>query len=119
MSNQNIEELLGKIYAAFNARDINTALQLMHSDVDWPNGMEGGRVYGHGGVRDYWTRQWGLIDPLVTPLDLVTTNDGRVDVEVHQVVRDLDGKLLKDAIVHHIYTIDEGLIKSMEINETF
>jgi len=27
--------------------------------VDWPNGMEGGRVHGHAEVRAYWTRQWG------------------------------------------------------------
>jgi hypothetical protein len=117
MSSQNIEHLLEQTYAAFNAREIDTALQFMHSDVDWPNGMEGGRVYGHRGIRDYWTRQWGLIDPLVTPLRFDTTNDGRVDVEVHQVVRDLAGSLLKDAIIHHLYTFDEGLIKSMEISE--
>jgi hypothetical protein len=119
MSNQNFEALLGQIYAAFNARDIDTALQYIHSEVDWPNGMEGGRVYGHAGIRDYWTRQWGLIDPRVTPLGFVTTNDGRVDVEVHQLVRDLDGTLLKDAIVHHLYTFDDDLIKSMEINEGY
>jgi hypothetical protein len=119
MSNQDFKKILERIYAAFNTRDIDSALQFMHSDVDWPNGMEGGRVYGHGGIRDYWTRQWGLIDPLVNPLGFVTTNDGRVDVEVHQVVRDLDGNLLKDAIVHHIYTFDDGLIKAMEINEKF
>ena len=119
MSNQDFKILLERVYAAFNARDIDSALQFMHSDVDWPNGMEGGRVYGHEGIRDYWTRQWGLIDPLVTPLGFVTTNDGRVDVEVHQVVRDLDGNVLKDAIVHHIYTFEDGLIKAMEINEKF
>ena len=115
MIKHHFEEMLEQIYAAFNARDIDTATQFMCSDVDWPNGMEGGRVYGHGGIREYWTRQWGLIDPLVTPLGFVTTNDGRIDVEVHQVVRDLDGNLLKEAIVHHIYTFDDGHIKAMEI----
>ena len=115
MSNQDFKKILERIYAAFNARDIDSALQFMHSDVDWPNGMEGGRVYGHDGIRNYWTRQWVLIDPHVNPLGFVTTIDGRVDVEVHQVVRDLDGHILKDAIVHHIYTFDDGLIKSMEI----
>ena len=119
MIKHHFEEMLEQIYAAFNARDIDTATKFMRSDVDWPNGMEGGRVYGHDGIRDYWTRQWGLIDPRVTPLGFVTTNDGRVDVEVHQLVRDLDGTLLKDAIVHHIYTFDDGLIKSMEINEGY
>lgn len=62
--------LLEKAYEAFNARDIGAALAAMHADVDWPHEMEGGRVYGRSGVRDYWTRQWGLIDPHVEPLRL-------------------------------------------------
>jgi hypothetical protein len=37
------EQLLRRAYEAFNARDIDAALALMHLDVDWPNGMEGGR----------------------------------------------------------------------------
>ena len=57
-----------KAYAAFNVRDIDAVLAVMHADVDWPNGMEGGRVHGHHGVRDYWTRQWGMIDPHVEPM---------------------------------------------------
>lgn len=39
----------------------------MHPDVASANGMEGGHVYGHEAVRDYWTRQWKLIDPQVEP----------------------------------------------------
>jgi ketosteroid isomerase-like protein len=47
------ERLLRRAYAAFNARDIDAALALMHPDVDWPNGMEGGREVGHEAVRTY------------------------------------------------------------------
>src|SRR5439155_505574 len=60
-------ELLVKTYAAFNARDVDATLAAMHPDVDWPDGMEGGRVRGHPAVRDYWTRQWSRIDPHVEP----------------------------------------------------
>jgi hypothetical protein len=60
-------DLLVSAYAAFNARDIDRALATMHADVEWPNGMEGGYVHGHDAVRDYWTRQWKLIDPDVEP----------------------------------------------------
>ncbi len=60
-------ELLTRAYDAFNARDVDAAVAAMHPDVDWPNGMEGGRVHGHRGVRDYWTRQWRSIDPRVEP----------------------------------------------------
>jgi ketosteroid isomerase-like protein len=51
----NIEDLITKTYAAFNARDIESVLAVMHPDVDWPNGWERGRVRGHDEVRKYWT----------------------------------------------------------------
>jgi ketosteroid isomerase-like protein len=113
----NPQILLERAYAAFNARDIDAALAVMHPDVAWPNGMEGGSVSGHPGIRDYWTRQWGVIDPSVYPQRFVVESDGRVAVEVHQVVRDLAGNILKDATVQHVYALEDGLIKSMEIRE--
>ena len=111
------ERLLRKTYTAFNARDIETVLTAMHPDVAWPNGMEGGTVVGHRAIRDYWTRQWGMIDPSVEPVGFSSTGDGRVAVEVHQVVRDLAGKILKDQVVRHVYAFEDGLIRSMEIRE--
>jgi ketosteroid isomerase-like protein len=111
------QELLIKTYAAFNARDINAVLALMHPDVDWPNGMEGGRVQGRSGVRSYWERQWAAIDPRVEPVGFATDPSGRTVVEVHQVVHDLSGQILADRIVQHVYTFRDGLIKRMEIVE--
>src|SRR5467141_1161513 len=57
-------ELLEHLYDRFNARDMEAVLATMHLDVMWANGMEGGHVHGHDGVRNYWTRQWAIIDPL-------------------------------------------------------
>jgi hypothetical protein len=110
-------ELLVKIYKAFNARDIDTVLAVMHPDVDWPNGMEGGRVYGHDSVRDYWTRQWTMIDPYVEPTNFTNDTDGRIIVDVHAVVRDLQGNILVDQMLQHVYLIEDGLIKNMEIRQ--
>ncbi|HEY1594444.1 MAG TPA: nuclear transport factor 2 family protein [Thermoleophilaceae bacterium] len=112
------EELLRGAYAAFNARDIERALVLMHPDVDWPNGMEGGRVRGHDEVRAYWTRQFGLIDSRVTPEAFEQEPDGSMAVVVHQVVRDLDGAELSDTHVRHVYSFREGLVERMEIVES-
>jgi hypothetical protein len=109
------ESLLQRAYDAFNARDIDGALALMQPDVDWPNGMEGGRELGHDAVRAYWTRQWQLIDPHVEPESISDDDQGRVVVEVHQVVRDLDGALLADQRVQHVYTLRDGLIARMDI----
>lgn len=109
------EALLARAYAAFNARDIDGALTAMHPHVDWPNGIEGGRVHGRQAVREYGIRQWGLIDPHVEPLGFTTDEDGRVTVGVHQVVSDRSGALVKDDRVRHVYRIENGLIRSMEI----
>ena len=111
-------EMLRKVYAAFNRREIETVLALMHSNVDWPNGMEGGRVLGTAGVRNYWTRQFGVLDPRVEPQNFTTEADGRIAVDVHQVVHDKAGKLLADRMVQHVYEIRDGLIQSMEIRES-
>jgi hypothetical protein len=110
-------DLLQKAYAAFNARDIDSALATMSPDVVWPNGMEGGTVHGHEGVRSYWTRQWGMIDPHVEPVNFTEDESGRIVVDVHQVVRDLAGKQLLDRMVQHVYTLSHGLIRSMDIRE--
>jgi hypothetical protein len=110
-------ELLKKAYATFNARDIDGALATMHPDVVWPNGMEGGVVHGHEGVRAYWTRQWGMLDPHVEPKTFTPDSSGRIVVGVHQVVRELSGKVLMDRMVDHVYTLKDGLIQTMDIRE--
>ncbi|MGB8988488.1 MAG: nuclear transport factor 2 family protein [Candidatus Sulfotelmatobacter sp.] len=109
--------LLKRAYEAFNARDLKAALATMKTDVEWPNGMEGGTVHGHIGVREYWARQWKILDPLVEPRNFATDATGRVVVEVHQVVRDLTGKELLNRMVEHVYSINGGLIQNMEIRE--
>ena len=109
--------LLQNAYAAFNARDIEAALAAMHADVEWPNGMEGGSVHGHSGVRDYWTRQWGLISPHVEPLRFDTDEAGRIVVDVRQIVRDRAGNIMADEMVQHVYLFEDDLVRSMEIRK--
>ena len=111
------EDLIKKAYSAFNARDIDTVLSIMHPDVHWANGWEGGYVEGHSGVRDYWTRQWKEIDPNVKPISVKEKKDGQIEVEVHAIVKDMKGIVLFDGMVKHIYTIENGKIKSMEIEK--
>jgi ketosteroid isomerase-like protein len=111
-----VEELLRSAYRAFNARDIDAVLELMHPDVDWPNAWEGGRVHGREAVREYWTRQFAAIDGRVEPEGFAEEPDGAVTVEVHQVVRDPQtGELLEDRRVRHRYRLEEGLIVRMDV----
>ena len=108
-------KLLQKVYAAFNRREIETVLAGLQANVDWPNGMEGGRVLGKAAVRDYWTRQFEVLNPHVEPTNFTLDADGRIVVDVHQVVHDKGGKLVVDQMVRHVYEIRDGLIQSMLI----
>jgi hypothetical protein len=111
------EIMIHDTYEAFNARNIDKVLAYMDPDVQWPNGWEGGYVYGHEGIRDYWTRQWKEIDPVVTPVTVTENGKGEIEVEVQQLAKDMQGNVLFNGLVKHIYTIKGGLIKRMEIEK--
>ena len=111
------DQRLRGVYAAFNARDIDAVLDAMADDVDWPNAWEGGRIRGREAVRAYWTRQWAAIDPHVEPTAIGSEPDGRIAVRVHQIVRDLDGELLVDSYVRHVYTLKDGFVTRMDVEE--
>ncbi len=110
-------DVLTEAYAAFNRRDIDAVLRLMQLDVNWANGIEGGRVHGLDTVREFWTRQWETVYPRVEPESFKTETDGRINVTVHAVVRDLEGNIVHDGTVEHLYSFENGLVKSMEIRE--
>jgi hypothetical protein len=92
-------------------------LAALSDDVDWPNGWEGGRERGHAAVRAYWKQQWQEIDPRVEPVSIRVRADGRVAVDVQQVVRNLRGEVLSDSRVVHVYEIRDALVTRMDIEE--
>ncbi len=110
-------ELLKAAYREFNARNVDAVLALMQPDVDWPNAIENRREIGRENVREYWIKQWQMLDPHVEPVGFSDDREGRTIVDVHQVVQDLEGKVLVDQIVQHVYTIRDGLIQRMEIRQ--
>jgi hypothetical protein len=112
------ETLISKAYAAFNLRDIDGVLATMSEGVSWPRASEGGRAVGKEEIRGYWTRQWKEFDPHVEPIEIIDNAQGTVEVKVHQLVKSLEGNVLADGEVWHIYTIANGLIERMDIKES-
>ena len=102
-------------YSAFNTRDIDSALALMTQDVSWPKASEGGKVAGKEAVRAYWTRQWGEFDPHVKPLSMTEEGVDKTRVRVHQLVMSLQGEVLSDSEVVHVFTMNSGLISAMDL----
>src|SRR6202789_2549285 len=95
--------IIEQAYSAFNKRNIDGALALMTEDVSWPKASEGGRIVGKEEIRAYWTRQWREFDPRVEPLAINEREGGKVDVRVHQLVKSLQGDVLADSEVLHVF----------------
>ncbi len=113
----NTQTLIAQAYSAFNQRDIDGVLALMSENVSWPRASEGGRAFGKEEIRAYWTRQWQEFDPHVEPVEVIDRGGGKTEVRVHQLVKSLGGEVLLDREVWHVYTIANGLIERMDIEE--
>ncbi|MFD2601357.1 nuclear transport factor 2 family protein [Flavobacterium suzhouense] len=109
------KDIIDKAYTAFNERNIDNALATMQEDVQWSKAWEGGYISGHEEIKQYWTRQWKEINPKVETVGFSERENGSVEVRVHQNVKDLEGNLMFDGTVKHIYTFEDGLIKTMDI----
>ncbi|HEV7644753.1 MAG TPA: hypothetical protein VGO50_12475 [Pyrinomonadaceae bacterium] len=81
------------------------------------NGMQGGFINGREAVREYWAKQFEFISPHLEPVKFETDDGGRDIVSNHQIVRDLEGNVLLDKTVRHIFTIKNGLVEVFEIED--
>lgn len=109
------KDIIAKAYRGFNDRNIDAVLSLMDANVKWPKAFEGDYVTGHEAVREYWTRQWSEINPKVEPILITERPDGKIEVEVKQLVKDLKDTILFDGNVKHVYTIENNLITIMDV----
>jgi hypothetical protein len=105
-----------ELYRDFNDRDIGSVIARMTENVKWANGMDGGYVYGHNGVKEYWTRQFTMVSSNVTPLE-IDQGGGMVKIKVHQVVHDVGGNLLADEMVYHFFKLVDYKIAEFDIGE--
>ena len=56
------------------------------------------------------------MSPRTTPLEIDTENEV-VKIKVHQVVLDLNGKLLTDEFVYHFFHLKDNKIAGFDIGE--
>jgi hypothetical protein len=89
----------------------------MTEDVSWPKASERGKVVGKEEIRSYWTRQWREFDPHVEPLAMAEENGGKTRVRVHQLVKNLQGNILSDSEVIHVFTLKSSLIAAMDLGD--
>ena len=111
-----VSQLLGQLYPDFNERNIEQIMPHFAADADWPNGMTGGREIGHQAIREYWTAQWSVINSQVTPVSYRVVGD-QIILEVHQLVKDMEGETLSNSVVYHTYKFVDGKITKMDISD--
>lgn len=115
MTDTDTDIMIRRLYDGFNRRDIPAVLAMLSDDVAWANGMDGGHEHGRDAIRAYWTRQWAAIRPEVDPRQIAHRDENTVVAEVHQVVHDLDGRLLLDEEVRHVFRLKDGLMTRFDI----
>jgi ketosteroid isomerase-like protein len=111
------QELLQELYEGFNRREFDAVLARLAEDVKWANGMEGGFIDGRENVREYWERQFEIIDPQLEVLKIEIDEAGRAIVTVHQIIKDKDGNLLAEKTVEQIFTFADDLITLFELGD--
>jgi ketosteroid isomerase-like protein len=111
----NAEALLTKVYEAYNRRDFAVFSAFLTSDVDWPNQLQGGRVRGRDAVAALWRETDQSIQVDLAPVTFALETDGRVAVNVNQIVRNLGGQIWSDSCVRHVFTVEDGMIARLDV----
>ena len=107
--------LLLEAYAAYNAQDSDTLLDLVSEQVDWPAGSA--RLHGKGELRAYWTQQWTATRTHDEPGEVTDLAPNRSTVRIRQAVRALDGSVLSTGVFEHTYRFEHGLITRLDVQK--
>ncbi len=54
--------------------------------------------------------------PHVEPVGFTEKPNGDLEVTVHQIVKDLQDNLVFDGTVKHVYTLQDNLLRKMDMN---
>ncbi len=106
-------DLLMRAYAAYNGQDVEALLAGVSDDIDWPDGAR--RQHGKEAVRSYWTEQWTRTRTHDEPVRFTQLDDGRIAVDISQVVRSLDGSVISRSHFVHVHRIDGDRISRLDI----
>ncbi|WP_029916463.1 nuclear transport factor 2 family protein [Caulobacter sp. UNC358MFTsu5.1] len=109
------QALLTRLYEAYNRRDLAAFSALLATDVDWPDQIQGGRLIGLDALAAYWTRNDKMITVDAAPVSFETRPDGRVAVDVNQIVRNLAGHIWSDSCQRQVFTLRDDKVARMDI----
>ena len=109
------EALLTRLFEAYNRRDFAAFSACLHADVNWPDQAHGGRLVGYAALRDYWNANDRSIQVEMTPIAFTIEGDGRIRVDINQVVRGVTGGLWSDILVRQYFTLCGDRVSRMDL----
>jgi len=107
--------LLTQVYEAYNRQDFAAFSAFLTPDVDWPNQLQGTRVIGPDAVAAQWRETAKTIVVDLAPVSFSAAPDGRVVVDVNQIVRNLSGQIWSDSCVRHLFTLEGDRIARLDV----
>ena len=106
------KQQVASAYEAFNAREAETGLSLLHPDVEWDDG-EGHMLQSLAAVRRHWQQQWAAADAKVELLALLDAPDDDVSAHVRLITRSEGGRVARE--LRNEFHFSDGLIRCMRI----
>ncbi|HVC59098.1 MAG TPA: hypothetical protein VND19_01890 [Acetobacteraceae bacterium] len=107
------EELIERVYVAYNRQDAEVMLAFVSEDVDGPDGQA--RLDGNQELRTYWMRQWAETRTRDEVLAIATPIPNRSIVGIGQIVRALTDAVISTGTFEHDYLIEDRLIMRLDI----
>jgi uncharacterized protein len=102
---------LGKAYAAFNRGDIDAALELCDTQIEWTEPMEfpgGGTYHGRDGAKRYLTQSRAALAEGTSEPEKFIVAGNRIVVFVHAHVRPKGSSEWHDVRLADVYTFRDG-----------
>jgi limonene-1,2-epoxide hydrolase len=107
--------MLEAFYRAFNDRDLDAFLDHLAPGVELPDILTGGETHGRDEIPAFCRKQWQEIDPIVEPMRINFTGDGSAHVLVDQLIRALDGEVLQNRRVEHVFEFEGPFIRRLTV----
>ena len=113
MTDEEMIAALRRIHDAFNRRDFEAVVQLVHPDIELvrPGGQSS--IKGVAALRE-WLEPDAIEEQRLEPLDFRVKGD-KVLVREHATGRGAGSGIAMDFVVHGVYTLDDhGLVKEVQ-----
>ena len=114
MSDEKMIAVLRRLHEAFNRRDFEALVQLVHPNIEFVRTGGQSSIKGVAALRE-WMEPDAIEEQHFEPLDFRVKGD-KVLVRVHATGRGAGSGIEIDAVISAVYTLDDhGLVKEAQV----